>query len=101
MPAGSRPWLNKLAVLCAVVMALLVLVVIIVADKSRDEAARAIKAPSDSVAKILRRTQDGVFCVTSTYNNATAEFSKGKVERCEPPSPRKSRANTMMNWQGN
>jgi len=58
-----------------------------------------IKAAPDRVAKVLRRSQDGVFCATSTYNNATGEFSKEKVERCEALGGLKRRPNTMMNWQ--
>lgn len=52
------------------------------------------------IARISRPMPDGVLCVTSTYNNDSAEFSKDKVERCDGKSEARPRLRSMLNWYG-
>lgn len=91
----------SISVLFVVLMvATLALVALMTIGKIRDESTEVAKVAPGMIAKISRPMPDGVLCVTSTYNNDSAEFSKDKVERCDGKSEARPRLRSMLNWYG-
>jgi len=88
------------ALFVVVMVATLALVALMTIGNMRDSTASAGKVAPDMIAKISRPMQDGVLCVTTTYNNTSAEFSKDKVERCDGQSEARPRLRSMLNWYG-
>ena len=88
------------ALFVVAVGATLALVALMTIGSMRDSTASADKAAPDMIAKISRPMPDGVLCVTTTYNNTSAEFSKDKVERCDGKSQARPRLRSMLNWYG-
>ena len=91
-------WISALFVVLMV--ATLALVALMTIGKVRDGTAVVAKVAPGMIARVSRPTQDGVLCVTTTYNNASAEFTKDKVERCDGNAVSKSRSRSMLNWYG-
>ena len=81
-------------------VATLALVALMTIGNMRDSTASVGNAAPDMIAKISRPMPDGVLCVTTTYNNTSAEFSKDKVERCDGKSEARPRLRSMLNWYG-
>ena len=88
------------ALFVAVMVATLALVALMTIGNLRDSTASVGNAAPDMIAKISRPMPDGVHCVTTTYNNTSAEFSKDKVERCDGKSEARPHLRSMLNWYG-
>lgn len=88
------------AFFAVVVLATLALVALMTIGNMRDNTASAGKVAPDMIAKISRPMPDGVLCVTTSYNNTSAEYSKDKVERCDGQSTARPRLRSMLNWYG-
>lgn len=88
------------AVFVVVIGATLALVALMTIGNMRDSTASIGNVAPDMIAKISRPMPDGVLCVTTSYNNTSAEYSKDKVERCDGKSEARPRLRSMLNWYG-